>query len=496
MSRFSSVPVRALMALLFYAIFMLSDASITNAAQQPNIVLILADDMGYGDIRAYNAKSKIPTPHLDRLASEGMRFTDMHAGASWCMPSRYALMTGRFAWRDGHGKGLPKKPSGHRIEKDQPTLASVLHDRGYHTSVVGKWHLGIGERGAKREYRKGLRIPMGPNDVGFDESYILMGSLDFGPYVYFENQAPIATPTVNIPERNWPNTRHAMGEYWHASKGMPGWGFRKVLPHLTEKSIRYIQSRSQDKPFFLYFPLTAPHTPWMPTARFQNKSGAGMYGDFVMQVDQVVGDVVAAIDNAGLRENTLVIFSSDNGAYWTPEEEKQYDHEANGILRGQKNDAWEGGHRMPFLARWPSRVPADRTSDCLLCFTDLMATFATLAGKPLPNNHFATDSNDASRVLLGERTEPYAIRSTLSLPSGGKLWYREGDWKAIAFLGSGGNTKPNKRKPERGEPKGQLYNLRNDVGEEHNLYLERPDVLKRLQRRRLEVYPDTPLGGI
>jgi arylsulfatase A-like enzyme len=376
----------------------------------PNIVLILADDMGYGDIRAYNAESKIPTPHLDRLAAEGMRFTDMHAGASWCMPSRYALMTGRFAWRDGHAKGLPKKPSGYRIDKDAPTLASVLRDRGYHTAVIGKWHLGMGERGVKYEYRKGLSIPMGANDVGFHESYILKGSLDFGPYVYFENQAPIATPTARIPARNWPNTRRAMGEYWHASKGIPGWDFREVLPHLTAKSIRYIESRSKDQPFFLYFALTAPHTPWMPTAEFQGKSGAGMYGDFVMQVDQVVGDVVAAIDRAGLRNNTLILFSSDNGAYWVPEEEEQYQHEANGVLRGGKNDAWEGGHRMPFIARWPGHVPANRTSDVLMCFTDLLSTFATLGGEPLPKGHPSIDSYDASRVLLGAPTETYGMR--------------------------------------------------------------------------------------
>lgn len=485
--------------LAIIAITGLHSIAVADAARNetpPNIVLILADDMGYGDIRAYNAQSKIPTPHLDRLAAEGMRFTDMHAGASWCMPSRYALMTGRFAWRDRHAKGLPKKPSGHRIDKDAPTLASVLMDRGYHTAVIGKWHLGMGERGVKYEYRRGLSIPMGANGIGFHESYILKGSLDFGPYVYFENQAPIATPTERIRERNWPNTRRAMGEYWHASKGMPGWDFREVLPHLTAKSIRYIESRSKGQPFFLYFALTAPHTPWMPTAEFQGKSGAGMYGDFVMQVDQVVGDVVAAIDRAGLRSNTLILFSSDNGAYWVPEEEEQYQHEANGVLRGGKNDAWEGGHRMPFLARWPGRVPANRTSDVLLCFTDLLSTFATLGGEPLPKGHPAVDSHDASRVLLGAPTETYAIRSTLSLPSGGKLWYREGDWKAIAFLGSGGNTQPHKRKPEPGEPKGQLYNLREDIGEQHNLYLERPDVLKRLQRRRREVYPDAPLGGI
>lgn len=466
-------------------------------ANQPNIVLILADDMGYGDVRAYNPESKIATPHLDLLATEGMRFTDAHAGASWCMPSRYALMTGRFAWRDKIGKPFRKnRISGHLINQGASTLGSVLQERGYHTAVIGKWHLGMGERGVKYETRKGVVIPMGANDVGFDKSYLLKGSLDFGPYVYFENQEPIATPTEKIPARNWPNTRYAMGEYWGASKGMPGWDFRQVLPHLRDKSVAHIKSRKkQTRPFFLYFPLTAPHTPWMPTQEFQGRSGAGMYGDFVMQVDQVVGDVVAAVDDAGLRENTLIIFSSDNGAYWVAEEEKQFGHEANGMLSGGKNDAWEGGHRVPFIARWPKQLPANRTSNVLLCFTDLLATFATLGGKPLNAGHTAVDSHDFSRVLYGESTDTYAIRSALTLPSGGRLWYREGDWKGIAFLGSGGNSLPKKHLPGPGEPKGQLYNLREDIGEQHNLYHERPDIVKRLQHRRREVYPDTGVGG-
>jgi arylsulfatase A len=359
-------------------------------------VLILADDMGYGDIRAYNPASKIPTPHLDRVAAEGMRFTDMHAGASWCMPSRYALMTGRYAWRDGHAKGLPKKPSGHRIDKGAPTLATVLKERGYRTACIGKWHLGMGERGAKHEVRKGVRIPMGPNDAGFDESYILHGSLDFGPYVFFENQMPIATPTERIPERNWPNTRRAMGEYWHASKGMPGWDFRQVLPHLRDQAVGFVERQSARQPFFLYFPLTAPHTPWMPTKEFPGRSGAGMYGDFVMQVDSVVGDVVRAIDQAG----------------------------------------------------------------------------------------------------FGKAGDRYAIRSTLSLVSGQKLWFRERDWKAISFLGSGGNTEPKKHRSKPGEPRGQLYHLGKDIGEEENRYQSHPEILKKLQQRRRDLFPNSPLGGI
>jgi arylsulfatase A len=459
-------------------------------------VLILADDMGYGDIRAYNPASKIPTPHLDRVAAEGMRFTDMHAGASWCMPSRYALMTGRYAWRDGHAKGLPKKPSGHRIDKGAPTLATVLKERGYRTACIGKWHLGMGERGAKHEVRKGVRIPMGPNDAGFDESYILHGSLDFGPYVFFENQMPIATPTERIPERNWPNTRRAMGEYWHASKGMPGWDFRQVLPHLRDQAVGFVERQSARQPFFLYFPLTAPHTPWMPTKEFPGRSGAGMYGDFVMQVDSVVGDVVRAIDQAGFGKNTLILFSSDNGAYWVAAEEKQFGHEANGPLRGGKNDAWEGGHRMPFLARWPGRIPKGGTTAALLCFTDLLATFATLAGQPLPAGHSAVDSHEASAAFFGKAGDRYAIRSTLSLVSGQKLWFRERDWKAISFLGSGGNTEPKKHRSKPGEPRGQLYHLGKDIGEEENRYQSHPEILKKLQQRRRDLFPNSPLGGI
>lgn len=483
---------------LLQAIALLLTVSVAWAAEptQPNIVLILADDMGYGDIGAYNAKSKISTPHLDSLAEQGMRFTDMHAGASWCQPSRYALMTGRYPWRDGVGKGLPKRPRGHVIDKDRPTLPSVLKDRGYQTACIGKWHLGLGNRGEKYELRKGLRVPMGPNDVGFDQSYILPGSLDFGPYVFIDNQTPIATPNQGIAGRDWPAKRYAMGEFWRRGLGMPGFDFRQVLPHWRDKAVAHIEAQKPEQPFFLFLPLTAPHTPWMPTREFQGRSGAGMYGDFVMQVDAVVGDVVAAVDSAGLGKNTLIIFTSDNGAFWVAAEEAEFGHEANGVLRGQKNDAWEGGHRMPFIARWPAKTPAGSTSDALLCFTDLLATFSTLAGKPLPADHSAIDSHDASTVFLGKEHNPYEIRSTLALVSGRKIWFRDRDWKAIPFLGSGGNSEPKKRRSLPGEPKGQLYNLREDIGETKNRYLTEPEVVESLQKRWKSLAADAPLGGI
>jgi arylsulfatase A len=463
---------------------------------KPNIVLILADDMGYGDVRAYNPASKIPTPHLDQLAAEGMRFTDLHAGASWCQPSRYALLTGRYAWRDGVGKGMPKRPKGHVIDAEIPTLASLLRERGYRTSCIGKWHLGLGERGKSSEMKQGVRVPMGPAEVGFDESYILPGSLDFGPYVFLKNQVPVATPDKRIPGRDWPAKRHAMGEFWRAGKAMPGFDHRGVLPHLRDRAVSFIRRQTNAQPFFLFFPLTAPHTPWLPTKEFKGRSGAGMYGDFVTQVDDVAGDIVAALEQNRLTRNTLILFTSDNGAYWVSSEEKEFGHEANGILRGGKNDAWEGGHRMPFIARWPAKVPAGTSSPALLCFTDLTATLATLAGRPLSPDHHAVDSRDASAVLLGQVTEPYAIRSTLALVSGQKIWFRNRDWKAIPFLGSGGNSEPKKRRSLKGEPRGQLYNLREDVGETRNRYLTDPNVLEALKRRWKSISPNAPLGGI
>ena len=474
----------------------LVSAAIAEDKVRPNIVLILADDMGYGDIGAYNSDSKIPTPYLDALADQGMRFTDMHSGASWCLPSRYALMTGRYPWRDRIAKGLPKRPRGHVIDDGAPTLASVLRDRGYHTACIGKWHLGLGQRGESYDLEKNVRVPMGPNDLGFDSSYILPGSLDFGPYVFLENQAPIATPSVNIEGRDWPAKRRAMGEYWHRGSAMPGFDFRQVLPHWRDQAVAHIHAQQPDRPFFLFLALTAPHTPWMPTAEFQGRSEAGMYGDFVVQVDDVVGDVVAALDKANLAENTLILFTSDNGPYWVAAEEAEFGHEANGALRGQKNDAWEGGHRMPFIARWPGKSPAGSTSDSLLCFTDLMATFAAIAGKPLPAGHPAVDSYDASAALLGTAKDPYSIRSTLALVSGGKIWFRERDWKAIPFLGSGGNSEPRKRRSLPGEPKGQLYNLREDIGEQNNRYVTEPAVVESLQRRWKTLAADAPLGGI
>ncbi|MCP4846994.1 MAG: arylsulfatase [Verrucomicrobiaceae bacterium] len=447
-------------------------------AKQPNIVLILVDDMGYGDPGCYNADSKIPTPNIDRLAHDGMRFTDAHASGPLCHVSRYGLMTGTYPWRTEFN--WRRQPV---IAAEQETIASFLKSQGYRTSMVGKWHLGFTEK-LIENYAGELRG--GPVDRGFESYFGIRASTDIPPYFYIRGNRAVMPPSATIADNNTKGWTRIQGAFWRKGKIAPDLKLEEVLPRFTREAVSVITGHSEDKdkkPLFLYLAYPAPHTPWLPSRQFTGKSKAGLYGDFMMMVDAMIGNVLKALDTSGMREDTLVIFSSDNGPVWYDQDVEKFGHDSSGGLRGMKADAWEAGHRMPFIVRWPGKVGAGGHTDHTICFTDLFATFATICGKSLPDSA-APDSFDFSPVLLGLGAAGDKQRPPIVMAAGGgTMLIRDGNWKLINALGSGGFSNPRRRKPQSGEPEGQLYNLSSDMGEQTNLYLKHPEIVTRLNKQ-------------
>ena len=457
-----------------------------------------------------NPDSKIPTPNLDRLAEQGMRFTDAHAGSSICTPSRYSVLTGRYGWRSRLKRGIVWEWDGALIEPGRPTVASMLREQGYRTACLGKWHLGwdwptldgthpnetlpFGERESDRRAdfgRKNIdhtkRIPGGPLDCGFD-SYFGVDVPNFPPYTWFEDDHLTDLPTVEKPDTMYGNPGLAVA----------GWKLEQMIPEFTRRAVELITAQSatqqghEPNPYFLYFPLTSPHSPIVPNEEFRGTSGAGQYGDFVCEVDWVVGQVMDALERSGTRDNTLLIFASDNGPEnRTPDDEGVYErarhrhHYSSWRLRGAKLDAWEGGHRVPFVASWPAMIPPGSRCDQLIGLGDLMATCAELVGVELPEGA-GEDSVSMLPLLRGctdRSTREFAIHHSGS----GEFAIRKGDWVFIdAPSGEDRNWEPDWLKSERGytphEYPGELFNLRDDISERRNLYSERPEVVDDLSR--------------
>ncbi len=419
--------------------------------ERPNIVYVLADDLGWGDLECYNARSAIHTPNANRLASEGMRFEDMHSTSAVCTPSRYSILTGRYCWRSSLKKGVLNGDSPNLIEMDRLTVPAMLKSLGYHTAGFGKWHLGLGAA-ATTDFRKPLRP--GPLDHGFDHYFGIPASLDMPPYLYFEDDHAVEQPTSSTP-----GSKEPRGVFWRGGPQSPHLRLEEVLPTVTGKAVEYIEARAKlpAQPFFLYLPLTAPHTPWLPLREYQGKSRAGDYGDFVAEVDSMLGRVTAALERTGLANNTLLIFTSDNGADWKPEDEARFAHRANADWRGEKADIWEAGHRIPFMVRWPGRIRPGTVNRELGSLVDLMATVAAVTGFALPTQA-AEDSFNLLPVFLGTNTRP--VRDSLVMHSNdGMFALRQGNWKLEEGLGSGGFTAPRTAESALGGPKGQLYDL-------------------------------------
>jgi arylsulfatase A-like enzyme len=449
-------------------------------AAHPNIVFIMVDDMGYGDPGCFNPNSKIPTPHIDSLARDGMRFTDAHAPGPLCHMSRYGLLTGRYPFRANVG-AWRKQPT---IEAGRVTIASLMKSQGYRTAMVGKWHLGFDEKG----YDKPLRG--GPVDRGFGSYFGIRASTDIPPYFYIRGHRAVIPPTGKIVANASKDWSPIQGAFWRAGGIAPDLKLKDVLPRFTDEAVKVIEhhaAQKDDKPLMLYLAYPAPHTPWLPSKEFLGRSRAGMYGDFTVMVDAMIGRVLKTLDRAGMTKETLLVFSSDNGPVWYEKDVKRFGHDASGGLRGMKADAWECGHRMPFIVRWPGRVKAGSVSRQTICFIDMLATFAGVIGAKLPAGA-GPDSIDFSAVLLGRQPEDKPIRDALVMRSGGGLMtIRMGDWKLIDGLGSGGFSKPRRVKPKPGEPRGQLYNLANDLGETKNRYAQEPEVVQRLLKKLAEV---------
>jgi len=441
------------------ALLTIASIPLAGAAQEPNIVYIICDDLGYGDVHCMAPEtSKIPTPHIDRLAEQGMIFTDVHSGSSVCSPTRYGVLTGRYSWRTRLQSGVVQGYAPCLIAKDRPTVASFLRSQGYHTAAIGKWHLDFlylnpetGERyGARRDGPPiGARIPDGPVHRGFDY------------YHGFHHARHMQAVIENDRVIEHDNPIH-------------------MLPRLKKQAVDYIASRAgKDQPFFLYVPLNSPHTPIVPTAKWQGKSGLGRYGDFVMQTDDVIGAVAAALDQHGLTDNTLFIFTSDNGCSPAAgiEQLARQGHQVSAHLRGHKADIWDGGHRIPFIARWPGKIEAGSTCDQLICLTDLFATAVDLLRAEQPAGS-GEDSVSFLPALSGkpiESSRAGVIHHSIS----GHFAYRQGQWKLALARGSGGWSSPNERQaPD--APKAQLFDLGADPGEKTNLYSKRPDVAQRL----------------
>ncbi len=473
--------------------------AITISAQndRPNIVIILADDLGYGDLGSFNLQSKITTPHLDRLARQGLRLTDAHSPSSVCTPTRYGILTGRYPWRSRLTSGVLPPFGAPLIEAGRLTMPEMLRQRGYATAAIGKWHLGwdwparngekpgvTAEGLSNVDYTKPLAN--GPITRGFDY-YYGVDLPNFPPYVFIENDRALGVPTEPIPAGN-PNINR---------KGpmTKDWDPVTILPRITERAVGYVASRAGNRqPFFLYFPLTSPHYPVVPTAEFRGKSGAGDYGDFVMQSDATVGALLEALKRHGFEKNTLVIFSSDNGpevasevAIGAYDRIQQFGHASMERWRGVKRDSREGGHRVPFIARWPGRIPAGRVAGELFGQVDLMATIARIIGYELPAAA-APDSIDQSAVLLGKGQNRPVRTEMIYHQSNGHLALREGDWVFVDSPTCGdGNKEPEwfrktRKADECGLP-GALYDLRTDPGQTRNLYGSNPEKVRELKIR-------------
>ncbi len=509
MTRFQ-ISNKSLLFFVLFAVFSCTQED-REAPKPPNILFILADDLGYGDLACYNPESNIPTPNLDRLAAEGMRFTDAHSPSTVCTPTRYSILTGRMAFRTGM-RGVFAGVSGPcLIKADRLTLPQMLRDQGYVTACTGKWHVGmtffdakgdtIKERGVKAvqqvDYTRS--IPDGPIHRGFDQFYgtVSCPTTDW-LYAYIDGDR-IPIPATKLLDRD------QLPKHPYANDCRPGmvadnFDHEEVDLVFLEKSKAFLKEHVEntpDKPFFLYHSMQAVHLPSFAADRFKGKTSAGPHGDFIFEMDFVVGELLATLEQLGLTENTLVIFASDNGPEVPTvlDMRKTYQHDGARPWRGVKRDQWEGGHRTPFIVRWPGKVASNTTCNEMLSLTDVMATCAAIIGVELPDNA-AEDSYDILPVLLGtqgdEPVRQYLLQQTISLA----MSIREDNWKYLDHKGSGGNNYDKtgewgmnlyKLKDTDPDAPGQLYNLESDPGETVNLYSKYPEKVQQL-KAKLEAF--------
>jgi len=477
-------------ALIIIAILFASCS--TKAPQNnPNIVIILADDMGYGDVQVLNPGSKIPTPNINSLAEEGVTFTDAHSPSAVCTPTRYGLLTGRYCWRSRLKRGVQNGYGEPLIETNRPTIASLLKEVGYNTGIVGKWHLGLGfQKNKNDEFDFSKSVIYSPNNVGFDYSYVIPASLDFPPYVYIENSEITEFPSIEETASKFP-------AFWRKGERSPIFVMENTLDHLLKKANNYIEENAnKENPFLLYFPLTAPHKPVLPHERFRGKTNLGPYGDFVLQVDWTVGEVLKKLDELKIADNTLVIYTSDNGSFMyrknagepdhlTDETLQEFDetnHTSNYIFRGTKADIWEAGHHVPFFVRWPKYFEAGTKVENTISLTDIYSTLANILNHPQKPGS-GEDSFSFYQLLNGNNSD-YSRAPVVHHSVSGMFAIRKGDWKLVLGNGSGGREQP---KGNSFEKLYQLFNLKEDLSEKNNVIEKYPEIAAELEMECLRI---------
>ncbi|MDB4815611.1 arylsulfatase [Akkermansiaceae bacterium] len=472
-------------------------------AKQPNVLILYADDLGFGDLGCYNKKSRIPTPNLDRLASESVRFTDGHSSSGICTPSRFAMLTGRHHWRDFHG--IVNAFGGSVFKPERLTLPEMLKEKGYKTAAIGKWHLGWNwdairnkevraitvQEGRRKKQQLGPEafdwtksIPNGPLDHGFDY-YFGDTVINFPPYCWIENDKVVKAPDTHMQTGKWKKIKEGG---WECRPGpmVTGWDPYENIPTTTKKGVDYIKEAAKaEEPFFLYFAYPAPHAPIIPNDEFDGKSKAGPYGDFVYETDHSIGQLLQALKDSGQAENTIVIFSADNGPeHYAYARDAKFDHWSAHPFRGLKRDAYEGGHHVPFMVKYPGVTMAGTVNDALVSQIDIMATLASVVGYDLPDKNAAEDSHDLLPLLKGQVK---SIRTSHIHNTFDHTWaFREGDW--VLVTGKSGHhsrvTKEWLKKhdyPETESKQPRLFNLRKDIGQRNDLAAKHPEKVKAME---------------
>ncbi|MDA7883309.1 arylsulfatase [Akkermansiaceae bacterium] len=472
-------------------------------AKQPNVLILYADDLGFGDLGCYNKKSRIPTPNLDRLASESVRFTDGHSSSGICTPSRFAMLTGRHHWRDFHG--IVNAFGGSVFKPERLTLPEMLKEKGYKTAAIGKWHLGWNwdairnkevkaitvQEGRRKKQQLGPEafdwtksIPNGPLDHGFDY-YFGDTVINFPPYCWIENDKVVKAPDTHMQTGKWKKIKEGG---WECRPGpmVTGWDPYKNIPTTTKKGVDYIKEAAKaEEPFFLYFAYPAPHAPIIPNDEFDGKSKAGPYGDFVYETDHSIGQLLQALKDSGQAENTIVIFSADNGPeHYAYARDAKFDHWSAHPFRGLKRDAYEGGHHVPFIVKYPGVTMAGTVNDALVSQIDIMATLASVVGYDLPDKNAAEDSHDLLPLLKGQVK---SIRMSHIHNTFDHTWaFRESDW--VLVTGKSGHhsrvTKEWLKKhdyPKTESKQSRLFNLREDIGQRNDLAAKHPEKVKAME---------------
>ncbi len=459
----------------------------------PHIVLVMADDLGYGDVSPLNPQSTIPTPAFAKLAAEGITFTDAHTPSAVCTPTRYGLLTGRYCWRTRLKRGVQNGYGAPLIEESRPTLGSVLREVGYHTAIVGKWHLGLGLHGGPNELDLGKTLSHHPGSVGFDRSFIIPASLDFPPYVYFDSGNATTSQTVSQPQRSFP-------PFTRQGPRAVDFDMQGCLDRLADEAVDVItKMKGAQRPTFLYFPLTAPHKPVLPADQFAGSTKLGPYGDFLRQVDAVIGRVIDSLETSGVIDRTLLIVTSDNGSFMYRLDEGVQDHvedssvqgyrakhhTANANWRGTKADIWEAGHRVPFFVRLPGGAHGGSRVDRVVGLVDVMATLAEVVDAQLPAAAGPDSVSFAS--LLDDPSADFDRPPLICHSASGMFAIRDGRWKLIAGNGSGGRQQP-KGKPF-AEP-WMLVDLEKDPGETSNVAKANPEVFAKMKKQLLKIKGD------